>query len=62
MLQWNTANGIRGFRLSSEMFQHKNNPRVPSYTYDFALDHLKKVGDYAKSVGMRLTSKSGSIQ
>ena len=61
MLQWNTANGIRVFRLSSEMFQHKNNPRVPSYTYDFALDHLKKVGDYAKSVGMRLTMHPGQF-
>ena len=28
MLQWNEANGIRVFRLSSEMFQHKNNKRV----------------------------------
>ena len=41
MLQWNEENGIRVFRLSSEMFQHKTNPRVPDYTYDFALDHLK---------------------
>jgi len=61
MLQWNTANGIRVFRLSSEMFQHKNNPRVPDYTYDFALEHLKRVGDYAKSVGMRLTMHPGQF-
>lgn len=61
MLQWNTANGIRVFRLSSEMFQHKNNPRVPDYTYDFAVDHLKRVGDYAKSVGMRLTMHPGQF-
>jgi len=61
MLQWNTDNGIRVFRLSSEMFQHKTNPRVPDYTYDFALDHLKKVGDYAKSVNMRLTMHPGQF-
>ncbi len=59
MLQWNTKNGIRVFRLSSEIFQHKTNPRVKDYTYDFALDHLKKIGDYAKSVGMRLTMHPG---
>ena len=28
MIQWNEDNGIRVFRLSSEMFQHKTNPRV----------------------------------
>ena len=61
MLQWNIVNGIRVFRLSSEMFQHKNNPRVPDYTYDFAIDHLKRVGDYAKSVGMRLTMHPGQF-
>jgi UV DNA damage endonuclease len=59
MLHWNTENGIRVFRLSSEMFQHKTNPRVQDYTYDFALEHLKKIGDYAKSVGMRLTMHPG---
>lgn len=61
MLQWNTENGIRVFRLSSELFQHKNNPRVPDYTYDFALEHLKRVGDYAKSVNMRLTMHPGQF-
>ena len=34
MLDWNERNGIRVFRLSSEMFQHKTNPRVPDYDYD----------------------------
>ena len=45
MLQWNEENGIRVFRLSSEIFQHKTNPRVQDYTYDFALEHLKRIGD-----------------
>lgn len=61
MLQWNEENGIRVFRLSSEMFQHKTNPRVPDYTYDFALDHLKKVGDYAREKGHRLTFHPGQF-
>lgn len=61
MLKWNEENGIRVFRLSSEMFQHKNNPKVPNYTYDFALEHLKQVGDYARSVGHRLTFHPGQF-
>ena len=59
MLEWNEANGIRVFRLSSELFQHKTNPKVPDYTYDFALDHLKKIGDYALEKGHRLTFHPG---
>ena len=61
MLQWNEEHGIRVFRLSSEMFQHKTNPRVPDYTYDFALDHLKRIGDYAKEKGHRLTFHPGQF-
>lgn len=61
MLQWNEQNGIRVFRLSSEMFQHKTNPRVPDYTYDFAKDHLRRIGDYAKSVNHRLTFHPGQF-
>ena len=59
MLQWNEENGIRVFRLSSEIFPHKTNPKVPDYTYDFALEHLKKIGDYAKDKGHRLTFHPG---
>ena len=59
MLEWNEANGIRVFRLSSELFQHKTNPKVPDYTYDFAKEHLKKIGDYALEKGHRLTFHPG---
>ena len=61
MLEWNEANGIRVFRLSSELFQHKTNPKVPDYTYDFALDHLKKIGEYAIEKGHRLTFHPGQF-
>ena len=61
MLEWNEANGIRVFRLSSELFQHKTNPKVPDYTYDFALEHLKKIGDYAIEKGHRLTFHPGQF-
>ena len=61
MLEWNEANGIRVFRLSSELFQHKTNPKVPDYTYDFAKEHLKKIGDYAIEKGHRLTFHPGQF-
>lgn len=61
MLEWNEANGIRVFRLSSELFQHKTNPKVPDYTYDFAKEHLKKIGDYANKKGHRLTFHPGQF-
>ena len=35
MMEWNESNGIRVFRLSSELFPHKTNPKVPDYDYDF---------------------------
>jgi UV DNA damage endonuclease len=61
MLEWNEMNGIRVFRLSSELFQHKTNPKVPDYTYDFAKEHLKKIGDYAIEKGHRLTFHPGQF-
>ncbi len=61
MLHWNEENGIRVFRLSSEMFQHKNNKRVPDYTYDFAIHHLQKIGNYAREKGRRLTFHPGQF-
>ena len=45
MMDWNEANGIKVFRLSSELFPHKSNPKVEDYTFDFALDLLKQIGD-----------------
>ena len=59
MLAWNEENGIRVFRLSSELFQHKTNPRVKDYTYDFAKNHLRLIGRYARSKGHRLTFHPG---
>ena len=47
-----------GFSPQPEMFQHKTNPKVPDYTYDFAMDHLKKMGNMQKK-GHRLTFHPG---
>ena len=61
MLEWNEKKGIRVFRLSSEMFQHKTNPRVPDYDYDFAVPLLKQIGAYAREKKHRLTFHPGQF-
>ena len=48
MMDWNEANGIKVFRLSSEMFPHKSNPKVVDYDFDFAKDLLKQIGEKSK--------------
>lgn len=59
MIQWNEDNGIKVFRLSSELFVHKTNPKVKDYTFDFAIPHLQRIGDLAKKYNQRLTFHPG---
>jgi len=59
LIDWNEANGIKVFRLSSELFPHKSNPKAQDYTFDFAKDLLKQIGDKAKSLNHRLTFHPG---
>lgn len=59
MIDWNEANGIRVLRLSSELFPHKSNPKVEDYSFDFAKDLLKEIGDKAKSLKHRITFHPG---
>jgi len=59
MMDWNEANGIKVFRLSSELFPHISNPKAPKYTLDFAKDLLKKIGDKSKKYNQRLTFHPG---
>ena len=59
MIDWNEENGIKVFRLSSELFPHKTNPKVQDYDYDFSLDLLKKIGEKAKKYNQRLTFHPG---
>ena len=61
MIQWNEDNGIKVFRLSSELFPHKTNPKIESYDLDFAKEHLQKVGELAKSYNQRLTFHPGQF-
>lgn len=59
MIDWNETHGIRVFRLSSEMFPHKSNPKVENYDFDFAKDLLSEIGFKARSLGHRLTFHPG---
>ena len=59
MIDWNEENGIKVFRLSSELFPHKTNPKVMDYDYDFAIDLLKQIGEKAMKYNHRLTFHPG---
>ena len=59
MIEWNEQNGIKVFRLSSEMFPHKSNPLVESYSLDFALELLTEIGNLARKYNHRLTFHPG---
>ena len=59
MIEWNERNGIKVFRLSSELFPHKTNPEVEDYSYDFARELLAKAGELARSYNQRLTFHPG---
>ena len=52
LIEWNEKNGIKVFRLSSQLFPHKTNPSVEDYTYDFAY-----VGNYA--LNLKVFGKQG---
>ena len=59
MMDWNEQNGIKVFRLSSELFPHKSNPRVEDYDFDFAKDLLRQIGEKSKKYNQRLTFHPG---
>ena len=59
MMDWNEENGIKLFRLSSELFPHKSNPKAQDYTFDFAKELLFEIGEKAKLYNQRLTFHPG---
>ena len=59
MIIWNTENGIRVFRLTSNIFPHLSNPKTERYSLDFADEKLKEVGKLAREHNMRLTFHPG---
>ena len=61
MMDWNESNGIKVFRLSSELFPHKSNPKATDYTFDFAIDLLQQISIKSKSLNQRLTFHPGQF-
>ncbi len=61
MMDYNEEHGIKVFRLSSELFPHKSNPKVEDYDFDFAKDLLKQIGEKSKQYNQRLTFHPGQF-
>ena len=59
MIQWNEDNGIKVFRVSSEIFPHYANPRVDDYSLEFARAALAEAGELARKYNMRITFHPG---
>ena len=59
MMDWNEENGIKVFRLSSELFPHKSNPKVDDYSFEFAKELLNQIGVKSKKYNQRLTFHPG---
>ena len=59
MMDWNEQNGIKVFRLSSELFPHKSNPKAPDYDFEFAKDLLQQIGEKSTKLSQRLTFHPG---
>lgn len=58
MLEYNVKNKIYFMRISSDLFPFCSHEEY-SYSLDFADDILKKIGNYAKTHGIRLTAHPG---
>lgn len=63
ILEWNEANGIRCYRITSNLFPHLDNPKIDDlitqYNIKFLAKELKEIGDFAKKYGHRLTMHPG---
>ena len=47
MIEWNEQNGIKVFRITSDLMPHKSDPEIKDYNFDFVKDILKEAGDLA---------------
>lgn len=67
ILDWCKRYNITSYRLSSDMFPHISNPQfsntpdTPSYSLDFAKSHLRKIGEKARTLGIRLSMHPGQF-
>lgn len=61
MMHWNEEHGIKVFRLSSEIFPHKTNPKINDYGFNFCQDLLREIGNLSKKYNQRLTFHPGQF-
>lgn len=59
MIKWNASNGIRVFRISSDLCPHKSNPKVLDYSLDFVQPLLEEAGNLARKYKQRITFHPG---
>lgn len=64
IILYNEENGIRFFRITSNLFPHMENPLISKeltehYNLDFAREKLAEVGQIARELGHRLTFHPG---
>ena len=59
LMDWNEENGIKVFRLSSDLFPHMSNSKAPSYDFEFAKELLEEIGNKSKTLNQRLTFHPG---
>jgi UV DNA damage endonuclease len=60
ILEWNAKNGIRLFRMSSDMFPFSTHNKYRYDLQDFR-NTLKQLGDFAKTTNQRLTMHPGQF-
>lgn len=62
MILYNEENGIRFFRITSNLFPHMENPlALERYHMEFAKEALEHVGRVARTLGHRLTMHPGQF-
>jgi len=63
MIHWNYENGIRVFRMSSDMFPHITNHRIelPGYKVSKFKRNKEKIGDFARFCEQRITFHPGQF-
>ena len=63
LIEWNHKNGIKSYRMSSDMFPHISNPAFPDHNYslDFAKPLLYEIGAKAYEYRQRLSMHPGQF-
>lgn len=63
LIEWNHQNGIKSYRMSSDMFPHISNPAFPdnNYSLDFAKPLLYEIGAKAYEYRQRLSMHPGQF-